>query len=128
MRNATIKAGYTQGKEQKEGNVRIHSERWKGNSTRPLRDVQFLDLSRIVPISGRVGYAKIAKSSHIEASAESFDDDRLERLSNILGHKYVTAKMALADVDLERRIPVLQRASTSYSGYHQARVKQLLQS
>lgn len=119
VRNATIKAGYTQGKEQKEGNVRIHSERWKGNSTRPLRDVQFLDLSRIVPISGRVGYAKIAKSSHIEASAESFDDDRLERLSNILGHKYVTAKMALADVDLERRIPVLQRASTSYSGYHQ---------
>lgn len=119
VRDASVKYGYTQGKEQKDGNIRVRSERWKGNSDRPLRDVQFLDLSRIVPIGGRIGYAKIAKSSHVEASAEKFDDDRLSRLSNILGHKYDQAKMALADVDPERRIPVLQRINASYSGYHQ---------
>mgnify|MGYP004503527455 CR=1 FL=1 len=72
-----------------------------------------------MPIGGRTGYAKIAKSSHVEASAEKFDDERLARLSSILGHKYDQAKMALADVDAERRIPVLQRTSASYSGYHQ---------
>jgi len=119
VKDASVRFGYTQGKEQRDGNIRVRSERWKGNSDRPLRDVQFLDLSRIVPISGRTGYAKIAKSSHTEASAEKFDEDRLERLSNILGHKYDQAKMALADVDAERRIPVLQRSSSSYSGYHQ---------
>lgn len=117
--NATVRYGYTQGKEQESGSIRIHTERWMGNTERPLRDVQFLDLSRIVPISGRTGYAKIAKSAHIEASAEQFDSDRLERLSNILGHKYDHAKMALADIDTERKIPVLQRSTSSYSGYHQ---------
>lgn len=117
--NASVRYGYTQGREQKDGSIRIHSERWMGNTDRPLRDVQFLDLSRIVPISGRTGYAKIAKTAHIEASAEQFDSDRLERLSNILGHKYDHAKMALADIDAERKIPVLQRSTSSYSGYHQ---------
>ncbi len=69
VKNATVRFGYTQGKEQKDGSIRILTERWKGNSDRPIRDVQFLDLSRIVPISGRTGYAKIAKSSHVEASS-----------------------------------------------------------
>lgn len=117
--NATVRYGYTQGKEQKDGSIRIPTDRWMGNTDRPLRDVQFLDLSRIVPISGRTGYAKIAKSSHIEASAEQFDQDRLDRLSSILGHRYEHAKMALADIDNERKIPVLQRSTSSYSGYHQ---------
>lgn len=119
VENAAVKFGYTQGREQKDGSIRVRSERWKGNSDRPLRDVSFLDLSRIVPIGGRLGYAKIAKTSHVEASSEKFDEERLARLSSILGHRYDQAKMALADVDLGRRIPVLQRTSASYSGYHQ---------
>jgi predicted ATPase len=117
--NASVRFGYTEGKASKEGSIRKHTERWKGNVERPIRPVQFLDLSRIVPIGGRVGYAKIAKSAHIEASAETFDEGRLSRLSNILGHKYDQAKMALADTDPERPIPVLRRASAGYSGYHQ---------
>ncbi|MCR6658669.1 MAG: AAA family ATPase [Asticcacaulis sp.] len=117
--NASVRFGYTEGKDVKEGSIRKHTERWKGNSERPIRPVQFLDLSRIVPIGGRTGYAKIAKSPHIEASFESFDDARLSRLSNILGHKYDQAKMSLSNVDLERPIPVLKRTNSSYSGYHQ---------
>jgi predicted ATPase len=116
--NASVRFGFTEGKTTKDGSIRKHTERWKGNVERPIRPVQFLDLSRIVPISGRVGYAKIAKSPHIEASAETFDENRLGRLSNILGHKYIQAKMARANTDLERPIPVLQRTN-SYSGYHQ---------
>ena len=119
VRHASIKFGYTQGKEPNEGHIRIHSERWKGNSDRPLREVKFLDLSRIVPIGGRLGYAKIAKSVHCEASAENFDEERVARLSYILGHKYEQAKMACADVDPGRKIPVLRRTNSSYSGYHQ---------
>ena len=94
-------------------------ERWKGNPTRPLRDVTFLDLSRILPVGGRVGYAKIAKSRHVEAQADKFDNEKLGRLSNILGHTYEQAKIASADIDPNRPIPVLERTNTSYSGYHQ---------
>lgn len=119
IRNAQIRFGYTEGREVKESSIRKHTERWKGNVERPIRPVQFLDLSRILPISGRTGYAKIAKSTHTEASAETFDESRLGRLSNILGHKYDQAKMAKADVDLERPIPVLRRTNAAYSGYHQ---------
>jgi len=117
--NASVRFGYREGKDTKEGSIRKNTERWKGNPDRPLRPVQFLDLSRIVPISGRTGYATIAKTAHIEASAENFDEGRLSRLSNILGHRYEQAKMAKADIDLERPIPVLQRTNSAYSGFHQ---------
>lgn len=117
--DAVIKFGYSEGGDSKDGSIRKPTERWKGNVERPIRPVEFFDLSRIVPIGGRVGYAKIAKSSHTEASALKFDDARLARLSNILGHKYKQAKMAIADIDLERPIPVLERVNASYSGYHQ---------
>jgi len=119
IRNASVRFGYTEGGVVKDGSIRKHTERWKGNSERPIRPVQFLDLSRIVPISGRAGYAKIAKTSHIEASAEAFDESKLGRLSAILGHRYDQAKMALADIDSGRPIPVLRRAASPYSGYHQ---------
>lgn len=117
--DVSVRFGITEGGSRKEGRVRKTTERWKGNVDRPIRPVQFLDLSRIVPIGGRTGYAKIAKSFHVEASAEQFDDARLARLSSILGHKYESAKMAKADVDLERPIPILKRANSAYSGYHQ---------
>ena len=119
IQNASIRYGYTEGGNSQEGSLRKHTERWNGNVERPIRPVQFLDLSRILPIGGRVGYTKIARSSHTEVSAETFDEHRLARLSNILGHKYDQAKIAIADVDLERPIPVLSRTQSAYSGYHQ---------
>jgi predicted ATPase len=128
---ASIRFGYTEGKTSKESSIRKHTERWKGSVERPLRQVEFLDLSRIVPMGGRTGYAKIAKSAYVEMSAESFDGTRLARLSGILGHRYDLAKMALTDVDPDRKIPVLQRTNSAYSGYHQGQgemtVAELLQ-
>jgi len=117
--NAVVRFGYTEGDEVRSGSIRKPSERWKGNSERPIRPVEFFDLSRILPVSGRVGYAKIAKSRHTEAKAAFFDDSRLVRLSDILGNKYQRAKMATADIDPNRPIPVLERTEAAYSGYHQ---------
>ena len=101
--------------------IRKPSERWKGNVERPARPVRYFDLSRVLPVGGRVGYAKIAKSKHKEVTDDSqpFDQNRLDRLSYILNHKYVAARMALTDVDPERRVPILQQKETGYSGYHQ---------
>ena len=117
--NCNIRFGYIEGSDRKEGSVRKPTERWKGNPSRPLRDVTFLDLSRTLPVSGRVGYAKIAKSRHVEAQANKFSEERLARLSNILGNAYENAKIASANVGLNYPIPVLERTNTSYSGYHQ---------
>lgn len=116
---AEIKFSTREGTKRTEGSIRKPTERWKGNSERPLRAVMYFDLSRVLPVSGRVGYAKIAKSRHKEISAKQFEQERLGRLSFILGHQYSSAKMALSDVDDERTIPVLQRNRADYSGYHQ---------
>ena len=119
IENASIKYRARQGSKVAESSVRKPTERWKGNSERPRRPVLYFDLSRVLPVGGRTGYAKIAKSRHKEASAKLFDQTRLDRLSYILGHKYSSARMAISDVDSERPIPVLQRQSAAYSGYHQ---------
>lgn len=119
INRAAIRFGYTEGNEHKTASIRKPTERWKGNTQRPQRPIEFFDLSRILPVSGRVGYAKIAKSRHKEIRADLFEPDRLDRLSNILGHVYDLAKMALSDVDANRLIPVLRRSASTYSGYHQ---------
>ena len=74
---------------------------WEGlrNPNRPTRHVVYVDLSRIQPVSGRIGYAKIAKSRHKEASATAFDEAKVKRLSGIMGRHYDGAKMALTDID-----------------------------
>ena len=117
--NASIRFSVREGERRIESSIRKPTERWKGNPQRPIRSVEYFDLSRVLPVAGRVGYAKIAKSRHIEVSAKIFDDDRLGRLSYILGQKYTSAKMALSDVDANRSVPVLQKSESGYSGYHQ---------
>jgi len=120
IRDASVRFGYTEGENRnRTGSIRKPTERWKGYAERPIRPVSFHDLSRILPVGGRVGYAKIAKSHHTEATADHFDSPRLDRLSNILGHKYSIAKMAISSVDPNRPIPVLERNEGHYSGYHQ---------
>lgn len=118
-RNARIGYSYREGDTTRTGLVRKPTERWLGNDVRPIRDVAYIDLSRIQPVSARIGYAKIAKSAHKEASATEFDKKRVERLSSIMGKKYTSAKMALANTDSKRPVPVLTDANNSYSGFHQ---------
>jgi predicted ATPase len=119
--DASIKFSAKEGERRVESSIRKPSERWKGNVERPQRPVRYFDLSRVLPVGGRVGYAKIAKSKHKELTDDSqpFDQTRLDRLSYILNHKYVAARMALTNIDPDRRVPILQRKITGYSGYHQ---------
>jgi predicted ATPase len=118
-RDAQIRYTFRQGDQSKTGVVRKPTTRWLGNDERPMRDVEYVDLRRIQPVSARVGYAKIAKSQHREVSATEFDSRRVERLSTIMGKKYSSAKLAISSTDANRRIPVLTDDGNSYSGFHQ---------
>lgn len=119
VENARINFGYTQGGAHGSSSVRKPTKRWLGNRLRPVRHVEYIDLSRIQPVSVRTGYAKIAKSKHTEGSSIAFEQRRVERLSGILGNRYESARFAFADVDENREIPVLVRNDQTYSGFHQ---------
>lgn len=66
-----------------------------------------------------MGYARIAKNKHLEASSTPFSTEQVRRLSQIMGREYDNAKMALSDLDSTRRIPVLSKLGSNYSGFHQ---------
>ncbi len=119
VEKVTIKYGYQQGDSHKEGSVRKPTTRWLGHDERPERRIEYIDLSRIQPVGVRVGYAKIAKSKHTEASSIPFDAEQTKRFSFVMGKDYDSAKMAYADVDDKREIPVISKAHGSYSGFHQ---------
>lgn len=117
--DSSVRYGYTEGTNKKENSIRKPTTRWLGNVDRPNRIVKYIDLSRIQPVSARVGYAKIAKTKHKEASATVFDPDQLARLSSVMGRTYDSARMALADIDDKREIPVIAKSGQAYSGFHQ---------
>jgi predicted ATPase len=108
-----------EGKNTRPGKIRKPTDRWLGNTTRPDRPVVYIDLSRIQPIPARVGYSRIAKTPHQEASSIPFDKYRLARLSQIMGRNFDVAKMALTDIDTHRAVPVLGHQGATYSGFHQ---------
>lgn len=120
-RNAQIRYTYREGENApaKSGMVRKPTTRWLGNDERPMRDVEYVDLGRIQPVSARTGYSKIAKSAHTESSATEFDQGRVDRLSGIMGRRYTAAKMATSSIDAKRKVPVLEDEDASYSGFHQ---------
>ncbi len=119
VRAAEVRFGYTEGPSHRSGSVRKPTLRWNGNQERPIRRVQYVDLSRIQPVSARVGYAKIAKTAHHESSARAFDTSQVQRLSEIMGRRYDAAKMAMSDIDDKREIPVITKGGIPYSGFHQ---------
>ncbi len=116
---AEIRYSGKEGDKPLSGTIRKPTKQWLGNSTRPTRPVRYIDLSRIQPIPARVGYSKITKTAHHEASSTPFDKYRLARLSHIMGRDFDTAKMALTDIDSVRTVPVLGHQGSSYSGFHQ---------
>ncbi|MBZ5507641.1 MAG: ATP-binding protein [Acidobacteriia bacterium] len=98
--------------------IRRPTTRWRGNRERVERPVVYIDLSRILPVSARVGYSKIAKTQHTEIKAVAFEQSRLARFSQIMGRSYESAKMASADIDPERPVPVMGYGGARYSGFH----------
>jgi predicted ATPase len=58
-------------------------------------------------------------SKHKEASAKPFNQDQVQRFSAVMGRAYDSAKMALADIDDRREVPVISKFNTAYSGFHQ---------
>ena len=115
----SISYGYTQGEQNLDHTITKRTTRWLGNPERPIRPIEYIDLSRLQPVGTRVGYARIAKNRHSEASAKMFSQNQVARLSEIMGRKYETARLALCNIDDEREIPVLTKGKTTYSGFHQ---------
>lgn len=115
---ASIRWWVREGQASREGSIRKETTRWRGNPERRERDVENIDLSRIQPVSARVGFFRLAKPQHKEAAAELSDAERLGRLSGILGRSYSVASMSLTDFDNTRRVPVISHGDTKYSGFH----------
>jgi predicted ATPase len=116
--NPEIRFGYHQAGKSETGTLRKLS-RWLGQTDRPRRRVEYVDLNRIQPVGARVGYARIAKTKHSQKSATNFEESKVQRFSSVMGRRYESARMALSNVDDEREIPVVSRHGTEYSGYHQ---------
>ncbi len=117
--NVKVNFGYRQGNDHKTGSIRKPSQKWLGNLDRPKRHVGYIDLSRIQPVSARVGYMKIVKSKHTESSSREFEKERLDRFSQVMGREYEVAKLSLTNLDAAREIPVLGKEGNVYSGFHQ---------
>ena len=84
-----------------------------------MRRVEYIDLNRIQPVGARVGYARIAKTRHVQQSAKPFDAQKVQRFSTVMGKAYDSARMALSNIDSAREVPVLSREGMEYSGFHQ---------
>lgn len=119
VREVVIRYSVKEGTELHQATIRKPGERWRGNPERRQRNVEYIDLSRVQPVSGRVGYTKLANPTHEEVSASSFEKSRLARFSGIMGRSYDLAKMALTDADAKREVPVISHHGASYSGFHQ---------
>jgi predicted ATPase len=121
VRDVSLRYGYSLAGSHSEGSLRKPTTRWLGHSERPERRVEYIDLNRLQPVNARVGYARIAKTRHEERTdaAKRFDQGQVNRLSQIMGRPYDSARMALSTIDEEREVPVISRKNTEYSGYHQ---------
>ena len=119
IKDAAIRYSVLEGGRTIEASIRKPGERWRGNPQRRERSVSYIDLSRIQPVSARLGYTKLVKSHHEEVSATLFDKYRLERFSQVMGRPYDLAKIALTNVHATRTVPVLSQRGTTYSGFHQ---------
>jgi len=116
--NANISYSAREGKTLREYDIRKPGDRWRGNPDRPQRSVNYVDLRRIQPIAARVGYSKLAKDALLETSASHFDKDRLARFSQIMGWQFDSARIALTDAAVDRKVPVFGQQGIVYSGYH----------
>ncbi|PKN86608.1 MAG: AAA family ATPase [Deltaproteobacteria bacterium HGW-Deltaproteobacteria-1] len=117
--NIIINYSYREGQKSQTKSIRKPTDRWRGNPDRPTRYVDYIDLSRIQPISARMGYRKLANPTLKEKEAKPFEKSALDRYSNILGRQYESARMALTEADSHKKIPVVcAKDGVVYSGFH----------
>lgn len=116
---ASIRFSYRQGQNSNVKTVRKPSGRWRGNPERPIRPVEYIDLSRIQPVSARVGYIKLLKAGVLEGTHSAFTAEKLARLTHIVGKNYVSAGISTTSADARRLVPVLEHGGSRYSGFHQ---------
>lgn len=119
LRDVNIKFSYKEGGTSYIKSIRKPTDRWRGNPERPSRNVEYIDLSRIQPVSARTGYRRLANPSLTETESDSFTTNVLSRVSQIIGTKYESARMALTNADSKRKVPVLGKEGVIYSGFHQ---------
>ena len=120
VKNIVIKASVQEGPSSSSiiTSMRKPTERWRGNEDRRERNTEYVDLRRIQPIAARLGYARMAKRDVKETNIEQFDSEKVERLSRIMGKQYDLAKLSLTNLDELRRVPVLSKDKSWYSGFH----------
>jgi predicted ATPase len=119
MKDAELRYSISQGLEGSiRGSFHKSSDRWKGYKKREQRDVQYVDLARIQPISSKTGYSRIAKPTVKEISSNIIDDKILQSMSDIMGKNYSSGKMALTDADKERTVPVVSSGGHDFSAFH----------
>lgn len=119
LRGVDLRYAVREGDRPSTGSVKKPTTRWRGSPQRPERAVRWIDLSRVQPVSARVGYLKLANAAFTEASATLFEDPRLRRFSGIMGRSYDGARMAVLSEDSSRPVPVIDQQGTQYSGFHQ---------
>jgi predicted ATPase len=116
---STIRFSYREGQHSQTKTIRKPTDRWRGNPERPERPVEYVDLRRIQPVGARVGYAKLLKSGVAEGAHNPFDENKLARLTEIVGKPYLSAGLSYTDADTRRPVPVLETQDVRYSGFHQ---------
>jgi predicted ATPase len=120
LKNINITYSYKEGTKTHIKSIRKPTDRWRGNPERPTREVDYIDLSRIQPVPARMGYRKLSNPTLREVKSANFEQGVVDRISNIIGRKYESVRMALTDADTHRKIPVVgQKGNIMYSGFHQ---------
>jgi hypothetical protein len=76
-------------------------------------------MARLQPLTVRTGYFRIAKPNVKEVSANSFNEEAISRISEIMGRHYSGGKFAVTDADDQRPVSVLATDGTEFSGFHQ---------
>ncbi|EPA0137256.1 ATP-binding protein (plasmid) [Enterobacter asburiae] len=119
IQSAYIRYSYREGHNSLVKSIRKPTNRWIGNPDRPARRVEYVDLSRLQPVNARLGYLKLLKGGSTEQSHEAFDQERLDRLKNIIGKSYTAAGLSTTTIDAKRPVTVISNEGTRYSGFHQ---------
>jgi len=119
IEDASIRAVVREGSASRPARVSKLTERWRGNPDRPLRAVEYLDLTRTQPITSRVGFLQLADPNLEERGSDTFDETNLRRLADIMGRPYSTVRMSLTSAHPSRRVPIVEMHGSDISGFHQ---------